>query len=188
MRRRRSPHEKKRLSYERDHPTDAEYPHALRGYWAKRKAIAERSFRRRAKLALTLDDEGAVDTVRRKRMRKWGARSLGERVREKLETRALRVGYNFFKRPYDSRIHRERFTRLLRALTAERDGKARDHARAFGLFLEADDRSRFFERREWLEHYFEDEPAMRAQVTAWVRDRLASEKLRADLFRGAGLA
>jgi hypothetical protein len=167
--RRRSPPEKKQLAYERDHPTYAEYPHALRRTWPKKKAIAQRSFRRRVKLALATGHDRALADVRRDGMRKWSPPSLDECVRDKLHGRAYRIAYNFFKRPYVSEIHREPFTRFLEALMEERRGKARDHACAMALNLHGGSRwSRWASRREWLERFFADEPEMCDLLTSWI--------------------
>ncbi len=170
MRRRRSPPEKKKLAYERDFPTYAEYPHAFRASWPKREAIAQRSFRRRVKRALTAEDEGAVDAVRRKRVLKWRPLSLGARVHEKLGHRAQRTGRKFFSRAYRGAVHREAFTRFLEALMAERSGIARDHARMFAQYVDAAEGSRFAGRGEWLARYFDDVPGVRARFVRWLEE------------------
>ncbi len=48
----KNPHEKKRLAYDRDHVSPAEYPHAFRKTWPRKKARAERRARRKVRQVL----------------------------------------------------------------------------------------------------------------------------------------
>jgi hypothetical protein len=48
----KSPVDKKRLVYDRDHVTPAEYPHAFRKQWPRKKAKAERAARRKVRQVL----------------------------------------------------------------------------------------------------------------------------------------
>jgi hypothetical protein len=85
-RRTRTPHEKKRLSLERDTPLSAEYPKAFRKQWPRTKAKAERAFRHAQRQALAAGNEDA--TVVRETVRKWPQPHLGEVIAEKAQRRA----------------------------------------------------------------------------------------------------
>lgn len=89
----KTPQEKKRLAYDRDHVSPAEYPHAFRKTWPRKKAQAERSARREVRQLLgTGGDEIAVANVLRKEVRKWGSISLRENVQFKQWKRQQMVG------------------------------------------------------------------------------------------------
>lgn len=89
---RRTPQEKKRLSLKKDHPLVAEYPHAFRKSWPKKKRRAQRTFRRKTKQALD-QGKGPIDPaaeewvdsggIRRKPVNNWGAPALGEVIKRK---------------------------------------------------------------------------------------------------------
>jgi len=87
-RRRRSPQEKKRLSLALDNlSTTGESPHALRKNWKKKKRGAERARRTAERVALeTRPDDFAP--VRRRTVRKWGYKPLGDALVDKLKKRA----------------------------------------------------------------------------------------------------
>src|SRR5688572_9367151 len=134
----RSPTEDKARTYARERRGFAEYPHAFRGAWRKKKAAVEGSRRARERTELrsafgTPDeatlDALAVESIARKRIAKWGAgTTLGEWVQDRLERRVERAGWNYFKTNYDSALHRERFVAFLASLTSGRRGRAREHA------------------------------------------------------------
>ena len=90
----KTPREKKRLAYDRDHVSPAEYPHAFRKTWPRKKAQAERSTRRKVRQALRgVGDDGTIcSTIRRKKVRKWGSISLRENVQFKQLKRRQMVG------------------------------------------------------------------------------------------------
>lgn len=86
-----TPPEKKRLSLEKDHPTQAKYPHGFRKSWPLKEKKAQRGFRRQVKQTLTealgsidpVVDDIDVDGIRRKIVRKWEAKPLGEVLKKK---------------------------------------------------------------------------------------------------------
>ncbi len=89
----KSPRAKKRLAYERDHVAPAEYPHAFRKQWPRKKARAGRAYRRKVRQLLRAAGADApVAAVRREEMRKWGTVPLRESVRLKQEKRRTMVG------------------------------------------------------------------------------------------------
>jgi hypothetical protein len=96
----KSPTEKKRLAYQRDHFNSGVYPHGFRASWPKKKAVATRAHRRtvgqRLEAALHRDAEAVSDInvgdIRRRIVRKWEPTSLRQRVVQKLERRRNSVG------------------------------------------------------------------------------------------------
>ena len=106
---RKSPQQKKSLEYNRDHFTFSEHPHALRRNWKRKKTQANREVRRKSDelLAQAKPEMPAADveliagditvaqfskSVLRKRLRKGGTVSVGEKVKLKLEKRAEMIG------------------------------------------------------------------------------------------------
>jgi hypothetical protein len=80
----KSPVDKKRLVYDRDHVTPAEYPHAFRKQWPRKKAKAERAARRKVRQVLQASGEDTAATVvRREPVRKWASISLRESLQFK---------------------------------------------------------------------------------------------------------
>lgn len=94
-----SPGIKKALAYKKDHRIVAEYPHAFRRIWPRKKAWANRKYRHRAdqRLAQSLrhgPDEQAdssVMPVRRDKHTKSGVMPLVAWVRHTLQNRDYRV-------------------------------------------------------------------------------------------------
>jgi hypothetical protein len=116
----KNPEEKKRLSLARDYRTFAEYPKAHRNAWPRRKAGANRQFRRNAKIALAGADEADADdaalsetmTARPCRKR-WPVLPLAKAISVRLEQRTLRT---FGKvRRWSSRSRAERKAALAAA-------------------------------------------------------------------------
>lgn len=106
---RKSPQLKKELSLKKDHFTFAEYPHAFRRNWKRKKARANREYRRKseqllapAKPRISAGDAEAVfgdltnghlkNSISRKRLRKSGTVSVGQMVDIKLRKREEMVG------------------------------------------------------------------------------------------------
>jgi hypothetical protein len=89
----KSPREKKRLAYDRDHVTAAEYPHAFRKQWPRKKARANRACRRQVRQVLqAADGEIAVHEIRREQVQKWGVVTVRTRIEQKREKRQAMVG------------------------------------------------------------------------------------------------
>src|SRR5215212_8315878 len=87
----RTPQEKKRLAYERDHYAKSKYDKARKG-WRIKKHEARRSYRRAADsltkaAALDGESDAHVSAVAQKPVRRWGVSSLRERVARKLDRR-----------------------------------------------------------------------------------------------------
>jgi hypothetical protein len=93
---RRSPQAKKRLSLTRDRIIDAKWPKAFRKNWPKKKARAERSYRRTVKQGLKSPDldetEERLLNSRRKPVKKWpgSALTLAAMIAERRRRRTKR--------------------------------------------------------------------------------------------------
>jgi hypothetical protein len=90
----KSPRQKKKLAYERDHRYIAEYPHGFRKSWPRKKAKAERAARHGAKQLLNATgDDTVLADIHRRTVKKWGgAATLREMVAAKQAKRAAMVG------------------------------------------------------------------------------------------------
>jgi hypothetical protein len=96
----KSPTEKKRLAYEREYFSGGEYPKQFRKGWPRKEARASRALRRTVHQVLASANRVGpnfatdidVSGIRRKRVRKWGAETLGHRVARKQERRRRSVG------------------------------------------------------------------------------------------------
>jgi hypothetical protein len=101
-----APLKKKRLAYDRDHVTPAEYPHAFRRKWPRKKAKAERATRRKVRQVLKMTgDQAAIADVRRERVRKWGSITLRESVRLKKLKRQQMVGAHKARQTRRGRVY-----------------------------------------------------------------------------------
>ncbi|MBN1429591.1 MAG: hypothetical protein JXB07_14570 [Anaerolineae bacterium] len=121
-------------------------------------------------------DDVSLRPVRRKKISKWGVVALGVWIQEQKRTRIDRIAWNFFKTPYDSKTHRERFARFLQTLT---EGHS-EHSRALACLF--DDilapprprppygRVRVDRRKAWLQAFFQDEPVWKDRLLAWIEE------------------
>jgi len=104
-----SPQAKKRLSLTRDRIVDAKYPKVFRKNWPRKKARAERSFRRSVKQALRnpdLENAGEIALrFRRESVKKWpgSVRTLAGAIAERRRKRAKR-----YRRKVKSKLARAR--------------------------------------------------------------------------------
>lgn len=93
----RTPQEKKKLAYTRDHYAKGKSDKAFRKGWPTKKRKASRSIRRAAD-ALTqaagLDGESdaKISAIRQRPLGKWSVPSLRERVARKLDRRVRSIG------------------------------------------------------------------------------------------------
>ncbi|MBE9552299.1 MAG: hypothetical protein IMF05_02435 [Proteobacteria bacterium] len=177
--RRRTPQEKKRLRYERDFDPNSEYPHGFRKTWPRKKAKKQRAHRHAVKQDLeallngeVLDKvEDRVGGRRKFALRKWGVRSLGERVRNSLQKRRDTIGWNFFSRRYSPPRHREKFIAFLESLmkgdSAETELR-KDVVRGWlqprqGLY-------HFGHRLRWLDAFFTNAPEWKTKLLDWLKE------------------
>ena len=192
---RRTPQEKKRLEYDRDHYVEAERPHLFRNTWPKKKAHANRRDRRRAERLLeglrnlpadfvvahaddsALTAEHVANAHPRRALWKAGVRSLRERVARRNASWARRVGYNFFMTPYSSALHREPFAAFLDSVVAGAGPGSASLAAALADALEPAVHAPWVNdwrhgRRAWLLAFFRDEPTWEPRLRSWLDARL----------------
>ena len=96
MSRIKSPQQKKKLAYERDHYAKSEYDKARNG-WRIKKHKARRSYRHAADslakaAALDGKSDSKMSALRQRRVRRWPVPSLREEVARKLDMRIRRYG------------------------------------------------------------------------------------------------
>ncbi len=177
--RQRTPQEKKRLRYVKDSDPNAEYPHAFRKSWPKKKARIKQSQRRavRQDLSELIHGEQAEEVESRVRTRtsfrliKWGARSLGERVRQSLQKRRDTIGWNSFRQGYSRPLHRKKFIAFLKSLMegdTPESARRKDVVRGWlqsrrGPYLVGN-------RRRWLDAFFQDAPDWERKLLDWVKE------------------
>lgn len=148
----KSPQQKKELEFSRDHFTFSEHPHAFRRNWKRKKTQANREVRRKSDelLAQAKPEMPAADveliageitvaqlakSVLRKRLRKGGTVSVGEKVKLKVEKRAEMIGRRVqSQKKFDSQVVQAVST--LRSLEGER---LVDFVRSSSVFLDGGD-------------------------------------------------
>lgn len=166
----------------------AEYPHAFRRQFPRKRAIANRLERRKVRQQLNglaapehqeERDIMPLRPVRRPIVRKWSysAVPLKEWIKDRHEFRASRTAWNFFKQPYDSQYHRQRFANFLQTLTSNHNKSPHTTtvAKTFQLVLNAPERSvwrnnilHIDRRYTWLQAFFKDEPLWEARLRDWI--------------------
>jgi predicted NBD/HSP70 family sugar kinase len=184
-RRRRTPHEEKKLDLEHQRRGFSEYAHALRhGKWRRKRRSTHSSYRSRVAALLdqalagvgrgTDPDEVDVGGVIRERIEKWGATPLSEWVRERLDRRVARYVRSFFTKHYEHGKHGEPFARVLAALVVERDGRTSRLGHRLERLLEVIDAPdtdpvehvdpKLVRDARWLRAFFDDESGRRERL------------------------
>jgi hypothetical protein len=175
-----NPTEKKTLAYREDHRYPAEYPHAFRTTFPRKKARANRKYRRQVRQIL--DDsrdlirdgsESSSPPVRREYVRKWAVVPLGAWVTDRRDWRLRRVAWNYFKSPYDPVAPREPFAAFLTQVMATDTPATLVLARYFHELLypttvpqHAPDFN-VSRKRTWLAAYIRDNPAWEQRLRTW---------------------
>jgi len=186
---RRDPREAKEIDYARHRRSAAEYPHSWRRQLPRKKAHAQRAFRRSEAKTLraargTVRGSQAeqtaadLDDLQRETVVPWTVPTLREHVNRVLDNRVERLAWNYFKSPYNSARHRQSFARFLAALTAGRQGHSRDYAQRFESILATPpaptsgllgswppDPARI---HRWLLEFFADEPEWDQHLRDWI--------------------
>ncbi|MFY9825934.1 MAG: hypothetical protein WAM82_31480 [Thermoanaerobaculia bacterium] len=178
MSKHRTPQEKKRDHYDRDHVVTTEY--SIQKAWPRKKRhISQKARARTRDILKTMSDERDLEAyppelvapTTRGAYRK-PIRSVRERVDYQLQLRRSRLGWNFFKYSPTDPLHRSRFAAFLRALVAEQRGEAVHHARIVRWWLDGSPvpsgRSMYPGRLQWLESFFSYEPEMKTSVLQWL--------------------
>lgn len=189
-----SPQEKKTLSYKKDHYTRPEYPHSGRKTWPRKKARVKRIYRRKVNSVLTQIDneessedlETKIKTIYRKRIYKIGVVSLKTWVLTRANGKSSSLGYNYFKTPYNSKLHRERFISFLQSITNAKHEEAKPLAKAVSMWF-IDPHTIVFNKwlyseelqgwrgnlaptsYDWLKDFFKEEPCWENRLRNWLR-------------------
>ncbi len=187
--RRKTPAEKKRLAYTKDHILRVEYPNAFRRYWPRRKAAASRKERRHVRRLLSdLLPEQHIEArltmplrpVRRDQVQKWAgsAQPLETHFRHRHFMRVYRTAWNFFKRPYDPVRDKTRFIAFLTQITQEKTTYTTRVAIMFQELLyppltttSQQYSSRNDHRGLWLHAFLLDEPGWKTRLEAWIEEQ-----------------
>lgn len=200
MKERKTPQQKKALFYRKDHHVLTEWPHSFARQWPRKKARANRKYRRRVGQVLAKsvrqyerEDRDAWTPrplpARRDPVRKWEPpMRMREWVTSRLDNRIRRTAWNYFRQPYVRTRHRDRFVGFLKDVTAGHSEYSSHLARAMNELLEPPEpvRSRgeglwefslMFpsntgQARVWLAAFFADEPAWERHLRQWIRDLL----------------
>jgi hypothetical protein len=190
MKKARSPQQKKTLAYHKDRFVVAEYPHAFRRKWPRKRAYASRAYRHRVhqllgehKGTLLQESDAAggerVKAVHRREVRRWGTMTLRERVHFRQWRRASGTARKYFSYPYSAERDRQRFTMFLASLTTGATPALRDVALFFADLLDAaqhasPDVSAYMpgynshQRPSWLRAFLRDEPEWEPRLRAWI--------------------
>ena len=153
------------------------------------KAYGHQAYRRRLHQLLDtlpastkgdfLDDKVDPGTVVREEVRKWPVAPMGEVVRKRLEARAVKTAWNFFKRPYNSSPDQRRFSRFL---ASQLEGHS-DHSQELALLFQKAllgpvnaERSagpqfgvpNWEMYQDWLYAFFKDEPEWEVRLRTWI--------------------
>lgn len=186
----KNPLEKKQVSLIKDRFVPAEYPHAFRRQWPRKKKIATRQMRHTLNQlthqAIAGGDFEAGEARfdkgffnRRQKLTKWGTLSLGEQIKRTSGSRLVRLAWNYFKEPYDSSKHREGFQRVIETLVNGKTPASAKQATWVRYWLMAEQvettrilHPKYFSwrsgRARWLAAFFADEPAYRKLLQDWV--------------------
>lgn len=194
MTKRKTPQQKKALFYQKDHHVNTEYPKAFARQWPRKKARANRKYRRQVEQTLTVkrrrdqrEDEEKLHIqslpIRRDTIRKWGPPiTMQEWVTNHLDNRFQRTAWNYFKHPYERGRHREPFLGFLKNITSGQSQYSRRQAQWLNQFLEPpeplSDSGQGFSRNPriqcvWLRAFFSDEPEWERHLRNWIRGLLS---------------
>lgn len=180
----KTPQEKKQDRYERDHFMVTAY--SERHSWPRKKRRLSKQLRARTRELVTrLEDEQRGDAAEvelraphRKWVRTWRPLTLRERVELARRKRAERFGRRLLWACTCSPRLRDEIVAFLTALTAERSGEAREHARIVRRWLDGDPLhpGRVPRARERLSAFFRVEPAWEGRLRSWVDSLLGAEE------------
>jgi len=176
MTERKAPQEKKVLSYTHDHVVRVEHHAKSAQHATPDKEQANRKFRRQVHQVLDVEqdtlavdplEDTSVDAIRRKPIQKPAAIPLGAWVEDRLSRRVERTAGNYFKQPYASIEHREKFAAFLDTAVRGHTDNSRRLAEYFAGVLDPAslDTAR---RREWMHAFFLDEPLWEERLRLWI--------------------
>ncbi|HMZ79442.1 MAG TPA: hypothetical protein PLL06_07070 [Acidobacteriota bacterium] len=186
----KNPLEKKHVSLIKDRYVPAEYPHAFRRQWPRKKKIATRQMRHTLN-QLTHQTIAGGDLEagearfdkgffnRRQKLFKSEIPNLAEHIERRLAFRVVRHAWNYFKKPYNPVTHREGFKRVIETLVNGKTPISAKQATWVRHWLMAEQvettriiHPKYFSwrsgRANWLASFFADEPAYRQLLQDWV--------------------
>lgn len=170
MKRRLTPQEKKAYAYQKEHFDTAEYPHAFRRSWPKKKAQAKRAYRHKVKQSLDsavtqytddIDAQTRVTEIARKNVRKWPTLTLRGWLEERQSRRAFKFARDLLSESYDTEKHREHFLNLLSTLPTTSQFYGPALARGLALLLQG----------AWLRDFLCAEPEWEARLRDWIDEQ-----------------
>ncbi len=176
MSERKAPQEKKALSYTRDHVIRAEQRKKPSPHATPVKEQANRKFRRQVHQVLDVEQDAlavdpledtTVDAIRREQIQKLPATPLGKWLEDRRSRRVERTASNYFKRPYETAKHRDKFAAFLDAVVRGHSDNSRKLAEYFARVLDPTSRDTA-RMREWLRAFFRDEPLWDKQLREWI--------------------
>jgi hypothetical protein len=185
MKRPLTPQEKKAFAYTKDHFDPSAYPHAFRRKWPKKKARAQRRYRRQVKQVLDSsaarntdgwEEQTRVAEIRKKKPSKWKVLSLEDWLGSRRWRRAGGAARRLYDRLYDSDKHRERYRAFLATLPKNPDVFGPELADVFELMMMSPipipllRRGIYMSphRHVWLENFFQDEPDWKLRLSKWM--------------------
>jgi hypothetical protein len=181
MAERKSPYEKKALSYSHDHVTRADKGTKPLQRTAPNKEQASRKFRRHIHQVLDVEqdtlavdplEDTSVDAIRREHVQKAPATPLGQWIDERQSRRVERTAANYFKHSYTSAEHREKFAAFLDSTVRGHSENSRKLAEYFATVLDPESRDTA-RIRDWLRAFFHDEPQWEQQLREWIASMTA---------------
>jgi len=125
MRRQLTTQEKKAYAYQREHFDTAEYPHLFRRSWPKKKARAQRAYRRKVKQSLEtfltqdidkLEVQSRLSQIQKEMPEKWLVLTLRAWLDVRRGQRTHRLARHLFRIRYNAEAHQSRFSSLLASL------------------------------------------------------------------------
>lgn len=189
--RRKTPQEKKDLTYKKERRTGS-----LHGYvksYPKTKTRINKTHRREANAVLkgarieSLDSAVEVtdlQAITRERLQHSTERTPGTQfkayphtlkdwVSTCLESRVWNAGDRYFGEAYDPEKHRKKFRTYLQSILSGRSAKSAEIARFYKAVLNPANLEveKYHERRRaWLQAFFRDEPEYERKLTAWINE------------------
>ncbi len=183
MTHRRTPQEKKQDEYTKDHFAYSGSVHAFRKTWPRKKARANRAYRRIVNQVVdTLTFRQVEDTsdykepeaVRRAQVHKrYRVEPMGDVIKQRLDWRISSTAHHFFMYKYTSSRDRDHFIGFLSASVEGRTENSRRLAMHFKDVLSHSpevDLPNYWHRRkqQWLKAFFQDEPEWEERLHTWI--------------------
>jgi hypothetical protein len=180
MSRVKAPPAKKRMSYERDHRTAMDAPHAFRKSRPRKKARVSREHRRLAESVVESVLRGADpdDLIVPKQISGWallkvGVETLGEKVAGAQERKTTRFLPSYTRGTYVRERHAASFKRFLGNLLRATTPLAMQRSAYLARLLNDDlpNNAPDLTEARWIRAFLADQPAWHERVRAWIARR-----------------